>query len=79
MVKRKFGINRFWGYGAPILKRICANYKLFSIEGYDPLYLKRWRRVYKFPKTERYMVILIIRPDPMSELSSAANFIGKKL
>lgn len=37
------GINRFWGYGtAAIEANFATQYKLFSPDGYDPLYLRRY-------------------------------------
>lgn len=37
------GINRFWGYGtAAIQANFASQYSLFSPDGYDPLYNKRY-------------------------------------
>ena len=42
-LKKKSGIDRFWGYGsANIEANFATQHSLFSIDGYDPLYLKRY-------------------------------------
>ncbi|QQG41076.1 MAG: YfhO family protein [Candidatus Levyibacteriota bacterium] len=39
VLQNKTGINRFWGYGtAAIEANFATQYRLFSPEGYDPLY-----------------------------------------
>lgn len=43
LVKKDRGINRFWGYGSAQLgANIATQFSLFSPEGYDPLYPKRY-------------------------------------
>ena len=40
-LKERSGINRFWGYGtASIQANFATQYRLFSPDGYDPLYPK---------------------------------------
>lgn len=42
-LSQNVGINRFWGYGsANIEANFATQYKLFSPDGYDPLYPKRY-------------------------------------
>ncbi len=42
-LQRIAGINRFWGYGtAAIEANFATQYQLFSPDGYDPLYPKRY-------------------------------------
>jgi len=42
-LKKESGIDRFWGYGsAAIEANFATQYKLFSSDGYDPLYPKRY-------------------------------------
>ncbi len=42
-LQRVAGINRFWGYGtAAIEANFATQYQLFSPDGYDPLYPKRY-------------------------------------
>lgn len=42
-VGKSSGINRFWGYkSAHVEANIATQFALFSPEGYDPLYLKRY-------------------------------------
>jgi len=42
-IKKESGIDRFWGYGsANIEANFATQYGLFSTDGYDPLYPKRY-------------------------------------
>lgn len=42
-LKREAGIDRFWGYGSAYIEaNFATQYSLFSPEGYDPLYPKRY-------------------------------------
>lgn len=42
-VKKKSDINRFWGYGSGAIEaNFATQYSIFSGEGYDPLYPKRY-------------------------------------
>lgn len=42
-VKKNSGINRFWGYKSAIISaNLATEFSLFSPEGYDPLYPKRY-------------------------------------
>lgn len=42
-IKKNNGINRFWGYGsAAIEANFATQYSIFSTDGYDPLYPKRY-------------------------------------
>ncbi len=42
-LKKEAGINRFWGYGSAALEaNFATQYSLFSPDGYDPLYPKRY-------------------------------------
>jgi hypothetical protein len=42
-IKKNNGINRFWGYGsAAVSANFATEFSLFSPEGYDPLYPKRY-------------------------------------
>lgn len=42
-VKEKSDINRFWGYGSGAIEaNFATQYSIFSGEGYDPLYPKRY-------------------------------------
>ncbi|MEK7573061.1 MAG: YfhO family protein [Patescibacteria group bacterium] len=42
-IEDKGGINRFWGYGyGSVDANFATEYKLFSPDGYDPLYPKRY-------------------------------------
>lgn len=42
-LQREAGVNRFWGYGtANVEANFASYYRLFSPDGYDPLYPKRY-------------------------------------
>jgi len=42
-LKKESGIDRFWGYGSAAIEANSATqYRLFSADGYDPLYPKRY-------------------------------------
>lgn len=42
-LKKETGINRYWGYGAANIEaNFATQEKLFSTDGYDPLYPKRY-------------------------------------
>lgn len=42
-LKQNAGINRFWGYGAGYIDaNFATQYQVFSPEGYDPLYPRRY-------------------------------------
>ena len=42
-IKKNNGINRFWGYGsAAVEANFATEYSIFSTDGYDPLYPKRY-------------------------------------
>jgi len=43
LIKKDSGINRFWGYGSAVFSaNLATQFSLFSPEGYDPLYPKRY-------------------------------------
>lgn len=43
VLERENGINRFWGYGTGAIDaNFATQYKLFSTDGYDPLYPSRY-------------------------------------
>lgn len=42
-IKKNSGISRFWGYGSAMVSaNFATEFSIFSPEGYDPLYLKRY-------------------------------------
>lgn len=42
-IKQNAGINRFWGYGSAYVEaNFATEYQIFSPEGYDPLYSRRY-------------------------------------
>lgn len=42
-LRKKAGINRFWGYGSGAIEaNFATQYNLFSPDGYDPLYPKQY-------------------------------------
>ncbi|MBI2614066.1 MAG: YfhO family protein [Candidatus Levybacteria bacterium] len=42
-IKKNNGINRFWGYGSGTIEaNFATQYSIFSTDGYDPLYPKRY-------------------------------------
>lgn len=42
-IKNNNGINRFWGYGSGAIEaNFATQYSIFSADGYDPLYPKRY-------------------------------------
>lgn len=71
------GINRFFGFGeARIIPDIAVQYRLFSTDGYDPLYIKRYGQFLEAANTDGKIKTTVTRSDAYLDSGSESDFLS---
>jgi len=63
-LQERAGIDRFFGFNqARIISNLGVNYQLFSPDGYDPLYIKRYGQLIEAANTDGKIKEIVARSD----------------